>query len=71
MSEDSLDTLYIILGSIILGAAIVFFFEFFLSKKEIKKSSDSEAESSKEKIPVELAGLKGFQKLKKIAFLLP
>ena len=57
VSKDSLDILYIILGSIILGAAVVFFFEFFLSKKEVKKSSELEA--SKEKIPLALAGLIG------------
>ena len=62
VSKDSLDTLYIILGSIILGAAVVFFVEFFLSKKEVKKSSEPEAESAKEKIPLDLAGLIGILK---------
>ena len=62
VSNDSLDTLYIILGSIILGTAVVFFFEFFLSKKEVKKSSKLEAEFSKEKIPLDLAGLIGIFK---------
>ena len=62
VSKDSLDTLYIILGSIILGAACVFFVEFFLSKKEAKNLSESEAESSKEKIPLYLAGLIGISK---------
>ena len=62
VSKDSLDTLYIILGSIILGAAVVFFFEFYLSKKEVKGSSKLEAESPKEKIPLDLAGLIGISK---------